>query len=128
VVVGGIHDELEQVLLNLCVNAIQAQPRGGRLECTVGREPSARGEVALVAVSDAGPGVPEALREKIFEAFFTTKDPAEGTGLGLALCDEVVRRQGGAVLVTDAPGGGARFEVRLPLEATEPCPARGGLA
>jgi signal transduction histidine kinase len=116
VVVGGNRDELEQVILNLAMNALQAQPGGGRLEIAVKRQRGPGGEPAAeVTVTDAGPGVPDALRERIFEAFFTTKPASEGTGLGLAICDELVRRRGGTLSVEDAPGQGACFRVSLPL-------------
>jgi signal transduction histidine kinase len=101
----GRRDELEQVLLNLCVNALQAQPDGGSLEVTVA---PCEGGVE-VTVDDAGPGVAEADRTLIFEPFFTTKGPAQGTGLGLAICDELIRRVGGTIRVATSPRGGARF-------------------
>ena len=69
-------------------------------------------------MTDRGPGIAPADRERVFEAFYTTKPPEDGTGLGLAICDELVRRQGGTIVVSDAPGGGARFRVTLPLRPT----------
>jgi signal transduction histidine kinase len=111
--VEGRRDELEQVILNLCLNAIQAQPGGGRLSL-VARRAGQLGATVEVDVVDAGPGVRGDLREAIFEPFFTTKSNGKGTGLGLAICDEMVRRQGGAIRVDDAPGGGALFRVTLP--------------
>lgn len=121
VVVEGSRDEIEQVILNLCLNAIQAQPHGGRLEISVRviEGPDER-SAAELTVRDAGPGVPPELRERIFEAFFTTKDASLGTGLGLAICEEIVRRQGGTIVVNDAPGGGALFRVTLPMRASAP--------
>jgi signal transduction histidine kinase len=120
VVVQGSPDELEQVVLNLCMNAIQAQPKGGRIECTV----RAEGQEATLVVLDAGPGVPTELRRQIFEAFYTTKGQTEGTGLGLSVCEEIVQGMGGSIFVSDAAGGGARFELRLPLDARAPPPGR----
>jgi two-component system NtrC family sensor kinase len=102
-------DELEQVLLNLCVNALQAQPDGGSLDVTV----APREAGVEVTVDDAGPGVPEADRDRIFEPFFTTKTDAAGTGLGLAICDELLRRGGGTIRVSTSPRGGARFTFLL---------------
>ncbi len=113
VLVEGSRPELEQVMLNLVINAIQAQPAGGAIRVrvrSVTRDEHPTGEFS---VDDAGPGVPEAQRAKVFEAFFTTK-AAEGTGLGLSISDEMVRRHGGVLSVEDSPLGGARFVVRLP--------------
>lgn len=121
VVIDGSRDELEQVILNLCLNAIQAQPCGGRLDIFVGVTQGSDGRpMAELSVKDTGPGVPPELRERIFEPFFTTKDASVGTGLGLAICEEIVRRHGGTITVTDAPGGGALFRVTLPMHATAP--------
>jgi signal transduction histidine kinase len=116
VVVEVIRDELEQVILNLCLNAIQAQPSGGRLEIDVARRDGTGGASTLeLTVADAGTGVPPELRARIFDAFFTTKPAPLGTGLGLAICEEIVRGQGGTIAVSDAPCGGALFRVTLPL-------------
>ncbi len=113
--VRGSREEFEQVLLNLCVNALQAQPRGGRLEISLAEVTEPHGARSLeLIVDDAGPGVPRELREQIFEPFFTTKGTTEGTGLGLSICDELVRRLGGSVRIDDSPLGGARFVVRVP--------------
>jgi signal transduction histidine kinase len=90
--VDGRSDELEQVILNICLNAIQAQPRGGSLALSA-RRIGERGARVQVDILDSGPGVKSELRERIFEPFFTTKPDGEGTGLGLAICDEMVRRQ-----------------------------------
>jgi signal transduction histidine kinase len=111
--VEGRRDELEQVILNLCLNAIQAQPRGGCLMLAA-HHVGERGASIQVDVVDKGPGVERELRERIFEPFFTTKPHGQGTGLGLAICDEMVRRQGGTIVVADAPGGGALFRITLP--------------
>ncbi|MBK8695494.1 MAG: HAMP domain-containing histidine kinase [Deltaproteobacteria bacterium] len=113
VVVEGSRPELEQVMLNLMINAIQAQPSGGAVEVKVRAMASDDHGGAEFSVDDAGPGVPEEARAKVFEAFFTTK-AAEGTGLGLSISDEMVRRHGGTIRVEDSPLGGARFVVRLP--------------
>jgi signal transduction histidine kinase len=111
--VEGRRDELEQVVLNLCLNAIHAQPRGGHLALAA-RRIGDRGATVQLDVVDAGPGVERDLRQRIFEPFFTTKPTGQGTGLGLAICDELVRRQGGSIVVLDAPGGGALFRISLP--------------
>jgi two-component system NtrC family sensor kinase len=113
--VNAVRSEIELVFLNLCMNAIQAQPKGGALRVRVHRVVTESGDALVEAsVADAGPGIAVENRERIFEAFFTTKPPSEGTGLGLAICEEIVRRQGGTIVATDGPEGGALFRVSLP--------------
>jgi signal transduction histidine kinase len=90
-------------------------PSGGSLRVATSRE----GEAAVLRVADSGPGIAPDSRDRIFEPFFTTKDSGGGTGLGLAVCRQIVDTHGGTIQVTDAPGGGAAFEVRLPLAAAE---------
>jgi signal transduction histidine kinase len=114
--------QLEQVLVNLAVNARDAMPGGGRLvletaEVTLregARLPLPSGRYARISVRDTGHGIPEELREHVFEPFFTTKDPGKGTGLGLATCYGIVRQCGGHIAVESAPGAGTCFEVYLP--------------
>ena len=118
VVVEGSRPELEQVMLNLLVNAIQAQPEGGAIAVQVRAAVADDQTLAEFSVDDAGPGVPEAQRPRVFEAFYTTR-AAEGTGLGLSISDEMVRRHGGSIRVEDSPLGGARFVVRLPRSGRE---------
>ena len=114
VLVEGRLEELEQVVLNLCLNAIHAQPEGGSLALAVRHAGENGHRLVEIDVTDAGPGVPLELRERIFEPFFTTKDPGHGTGLGLAICDEIIRHHGGTICVADAPQKGAVFHITLP--------------
>ena len=116
VVVEGSRPELEQVMLNVMINAIQAQSEGGVIEVRVRAAVTDDQATAEFSVDDAGPGVPEDQRARVFEAFYTTK-AAEGTGLGLSISDEMVRRHGGSIRVEASPLGGARFVVRLPRAA-----------
>lgn len=113
VFVEGSRSELEQVVLNLAVNAIQAQPDGGSVRVRVRPVTEDDHTAGELSVDDAGPGVPGESRARVFEAFFTTKG-SEGTGLGLSISDEMVRRHGGVLSVGDSDLGGARFVVRLP--------------
>lgn len=101
----GDSTALTQVLVNLVRNALDASPRGGQV--TVVAEP---GEGGLVLeVRDEGPGVPEALRERVFEPFFTTKPPGEGTGLGLSISRQLLADLGGSIaLLERTPGLTAR--------------------
>ena len=102
------NDRLRQVVLNLTLNALEATPAGGRVSLWAGT----RGGATEIRVEDQGPGVPEALRERIFEPFFTSKPERPG-GLGLAISRRLVEEAGGNLTVEDVPGGGARFRVRF---------------
>jgi signal transduction histidine kinase len=112
----GNPGEIEQVVLNLAVNAIDATPKDGQVRVSAGPN----GDGLLLAVDDSGPGVPVDLRERIFEPFFSTKKSGEGTGLGLSICKRIVREHGGTLEVVDSALGGARFEVRLPSIQSKP--------
>jgi signal transduction histidine kinase len=112
-------DRMVQVLMNLCMNAIQAQQKGGTLRITLARDEAEGDEPASIRleVADAGPGISEADRERIFEPFYTTKGDRRGTGLGLPIVADVVRELGGKIAVEGAPEGGALFRVLLPSPA-----------
>ncbi len=110
--------QLEQVLVNLCVNARDAMAEGGGLTISTRNvESTATGEGRSVelAVADTGTGMDAATRARIFEPFFTTKPAGKGTGLGLAVVYGIVRQSGGVVEVDSAPGAGTRITVRLPV-------------
>jgi two-component system, cell cycle sensor histidine kinase and response regulator CckA len=129
--------QIEQVLLNLCLNARDAMPGGGRLTLrseAVSLSLLRRGSHALLSVSDTGSGIAPEIRERVFEPFFTTKSHGEGTGLGLFSAYGIVESHGGMLdFVTDA-GSGTTFKVYLPLgpltarreEDRRTEPARGG--
>lgn len=119
--VQGDPTQLQQVLMNLCVNAWQALPEsGGTVE--VGLAPE--GGAARLWVRDTGCGMDEAVRARIFDPFFTTKAPGSGTGLGLAVVHGIVQAHGGHIEVRSALGEGSTFELRLPLggDASPPSP------
>jgi PAS domain S-box-containing protein len=117
---------LVQVLVNLLMNAWQALPAPDPTRHVIGvRTGTAAGQAsqALIEVWDSGPGVPAAMRERIFDPFITTKDIGAGTGLGLFVCRNVVKSLQGRITVHDAPGSGALFRVLLPTaSATAPAP------
>ena len=123
--VPGDPDQIQQVCLNLIMNAIHAMPNGGTLRIATDRMVRRKGgldlappaEYAALIVADTGPGIPVADRDKIFEPFFTTKDEGQGTGLGLAVSHGIVKDHDGWIEVDNPPAGGAEFRVYLPCAA-----------
>ncbi|MEW6220556.1 MAG: ATP-binding protein [Thermodesulfobacteriota bacterium] len=103
--------QLQQVLVNILLNGMQAAGQGGHISVTVSRDDEAGR--ALVTVTDSGPGIPPQIRAQIFDPFFTTK--AGGTGLGLPVSHAIIREHHGEIRVTSEPGEGATFAVVLPL-------------
>ncbi|HEY5936774.1 MAG TPA: ATP-binding protein, partial [Kofleriaceae bacterium] len=107
--------QVNQVVLNLVENARDAigSRSGGKI--VVSTKLGDAGDRALLVVEDNGPGVPSDLKDKVFAPYFTTKHNKGGTGLGLAIVHRIVSDHGGRIQVSDAPGGGARFAIELPL-------------
>lgn len=113
----GDSSAIQQVLINLVGNAcdalVDSPPTEGNPQVSITTR--LVGEEVELSVGDNGPGVPDRMKAAIFASFYTTKPSGVGTGLGLAICTEIVRRHRGRIGVGDAPNGGARFVVRLPL-------------
>jgi len=103
---------LNQVVMNIVVNAAQAMAGHGTIRI-VSRTRASR-DIVEIVVSDTGPGIEEDRLEKIFDPFYTTKDPGEGTGLGLSVSYAIVKEHKGIIRVTSQPGGGAVFSLRFP--------------
>jgi signal transduction histidine kinase len=113
-----VRAQIEQVLLNLIINARQAMPRGGRLTLDVRENPETR--MAEIRVADTGVGIPPERLRLIFEPFYTTKEPDGdghgGTGLGLSVCRQIIEQHHGRIRVESLAGKGATFTVKLPLQ------------
>jgi len=125
--VEGDSGLMEQVLLNLSINARDAMPHGGTLTLEVTRQPvnpqfkkdnvwADKAEYFVVSVTDTGTGIPESIRHRIFEPFFTTKEAGRGTGLGLSMAYGIVTQHGGMITVSSVLNAGTTFKVYLPSQ------------
>jgi two-component system cell cycle sensor histidine kinase/response regulator CckA len=127
--VYGDSSQIEQVLVNLIVNAVEAMPEGGQLkiatDCALPKQtdvrkesiPHKKQEVVQISITDTGIGIPVEIQSAIFEPFFTTKPEGRGTGLGLSSAFGIIRQHGGKIEVKSVPGRGTTFTVSLPAEA-----------
>jgi two-component system cell cycle sensor histidine kinase/response regulator CckA len=124
--------QIEQVLMNLAVNARDAMPLGGCLTIetfaeVIERAPSGRnaemgpGRYSVLSVRDTGTGMDDDTLKRIFDPFFTTKEVGRGTGLGLSTVYGIVKQHGGHISVESNPGSGSAFTVRLPVASESPC-------
>lgn len=116
--ITGDRDLLSQVIVNLLINAQQAlmdRPAPREIRLSTARE----GDTIAICVADNGPGVPQELMRRVFDPYFTTKPAGVGTGIGLSICRNVVEAHGGTVALSNRPEGGARFDLRLPVAASD---------
>lgn len=104
-------DQIKQVVLNLLLNSMDAMPNGGKIEVSTRGE----NEHIVLQLADSGIGMDEGTREKIFDAFFTTKSEVAGVGLGLFVCYRIIRQHGGFIEVESTPGQGSTFIIKLPV-------------
>jgi two-component system NtrC family sensor kinase len=107
-------NQMRQVMLNILKNAKEAMPKGGTLTVRTTRE----GNKVLIHIQDTGIGIPEEIRDKIFEAFFTTKQKVKGVGLGLSVCYGIIKDHGGEIKVESEEGKGTTFAISLPIESS----------
>jgi len=104
-------NQMRQVMLNMFKNAKEAMPKGGTLLVRTGKED----KHVLIHIQDTGVGIPEEIRDKIFEAFFTTKQKVKGVGLGLSVCYGIIKDHGGEIKVESEEGKGTTFTISLPI-------------
>jgi two-component system NtrC family sensor kinase len=106
-----IRSQVDQVFLNILASAAQAIDGPGTITIKTARE----GQMAVVTISDTGPGIFADVLGRIFDPFFTTKPVGEGTGLGLSITYEIVKKHGGEITASSTPGQGATFTIRIPI-------------
>ncbi len=118
---------LQQLLVNLCINARDAMPSGGRLAIDLRRavlappqkhgsaSPRPEADYAVITVSDTGDGIPDKIKSKIFDPFFTTKPEGKGSGLGLSIADRIARNHKGWISFDSVQGSGSKFKIHLPV-------------
>ena len=109
--------QLQQVFINLFINASDAMEGVGEIKIKALYRPEKSSFV--IQVSDQGPGIPEELKDKIFDIFYTTKPVGKGTGLGLSISQNIINLHGGSIRFECPPTGGTTFIIELPLESTE---------
>lgn len=112
--VAGNRGEIRQALLNLLLNAIQAMPGGGEIRVSITVESGPEGRLGVIRVADNGPGIPESIRERLFESFLTGR--SEGTGLGLSIVKRILRGHEGDIVVEKSDATGTTFRLTVPLE------------
>jgi two-component system NtrC family sensor kinase len=111
--VEGNPGQIQQVFLNLILNAIQAMPSGGNLDIKVGVDSSPQTKMVVMTIADTGSGIPQEIQNKIFESFFTSRE--DGTGLGLAIVKRILRDHRGDIVVESTGKNGTVFKLWVPV-------------
>jgi two-component system NtrC family sensor kinase len=104
-------NQIQQLVINMCNNAVDAMSEGGTIKIETARESN----FIIITISDTGMGISEGNKKKLFEPFFTTKEVGKGTGLGLSICYEIVKKHNGEISVESEIGKGSMFIIRLPI-------------
>lgn len=112
-------NQIQQVFLNLMINAVDAMEERGEITIVSREVEGAEGRMAELEFSDSGPGIPEDTLGRIFEPFFTTKPPGKGTGLGLSVSYGIIKKHGGEITVRSQKDKGASFFIRLPYKVCQ---------
>lgn len=112
-------NQIQQIIINLCNNAMDAMSNGGKITVRTGRKSYKGTDWIVIEVKDTGQGIPKDIQAKIFEPFFTTKEVGKGTGLGLSLVFEIVQKHQGTIELESEVGKGATFIVSLPIHSVE---------
>ena len=105
--------QVQQVLLNLIENSLDAVGENGQIEIVS----ESKGKEVFILIMDNGPGIKPEVLSRIWEPFFTTKEPGKGTGLGLSICSDIAHKLGGSILAENRAQGGARFTLKLPMRS-----------
>jgi two-component system NtrC family sensor kinase len=113
--IAGDKNKVIQLFLNLMQNSVQAMSSGGILTMKLYNETHGKVDYIVCEVKDTGEGIPAKVQKKVFDPFYTTKDPGEGTGLGLAICYGIVEELGGKISLTSKEGVGSAFKVLIPV-------------
>jgi two-component system NtrC family sensor kinase len=118
---------IQQMIINLCINSLDAMPKGGKLTIRVALVPDIKGAGVLeIQVADSGTGIPRNIKEHIFKPFFTTKEPGKGTGLGLSLVRDIVKDHDGRLEFCSEDNQGTTFTIRLPVRSNKAMSRRRG--
>jgi signal transduction histidine kinase len=113
----GDRNRVMQIVLNLCTNAFQAMPHGGTLSVSTTNKTVTGHKYLVISVADTGTGISKDMQKKIYDPFFTTKEPGQGTGLGLSVVHGIIQDLGGTIELESKLKEGTTFRVMLPLSA-----------
>ncbi|MEK6646339.1 MAG: ATP-binding protein [Candidatus Firestonebacteria bacterium] len=107
--------QIQQVIINLCSNAIDAMSNGGKITVKIRKIDNEYEKNVEITVSDTGVGILKEIQKRMFEQFFTTKEVGKGTGLGLSLCYEIIQKHNGTIKFESESGKGTKFIINLPI-------------